>query len=382
MELSGRIGFEGVANLSDQTDVSTATEARANLSFTFPHFLFPLGTELKSRFALLNPKTRTALGYNYTKRPEYIRSNFNATYGYSWQNKKRWNFDLTVTDVNLIASELDEDFDNLLSEQSRFGFQLRRSFQPSFVSSSSINIFKNSNDYGQGKNQASYLKFYAETGGNLLNIDYFQPMVEESSLAYFQFIKSSVDYRTYIPYGKESTLAFRFNVGFAKPYGQFSQDILPYEKYFFAGGSNSIRAWAPRRLGPGSYVDTNDGGEFIYSFEQPGEIILESSVEIRRNLINFLDGALFIDAGNVWSFSEEDKPGSEFQWNRFYNEIALGTGFGLRIDFSFLVLRFDFGFKLYDPARDAGERWTISEWNLGNRDNYGPTLNIGIGYPF
>lgn len=382
MELSGRLGFEGVATISDETNVTTATEARANLSFTFPHFLFPFGTQLKSRFALLNPKTKTGLGFNYTDRPEYVRSNLNSSFGYSWQNKKRWIYDLTITDINLIESDLQEDFRDALDEQALFGRQLSRSFLPSFVSSSSINISKNFNNYGQAKSRASFIKFFAETGGNLLNINGISKNINDDSLAYFQFLKASVDYRTYIPYGKESTFAYRFNVGVAKPYGEFSQGLLPYEKYYFAGGSNSIRAWAPRRLGPGSFVETDEEGNFLYSFEQPGEIILETSIEVRRNLISFLDGALFMDAGNVWSFSENDNPGSNFQLDRFFNEIAIGTGFGLRIDFSFLIMRFDIAFKLYDPARNPGERWTIDQWNLGTRDNYGPALNIGIGYPF
>lgn len=382
MELSGRFGFEGVANLADQTDVTTATEARANLSFTFPHFLFPFGIQLKSKFALLNPKTKTGLGFNYTDRPEYERSNLNGSFGYSWQNKKRWMFDLTVADVNFIDSELQKEFRDALEERTRFGNQLRRSFQPSFVSSSSINISKNFNNYGQAKSQASYIKFFVETGGTLLNIKGIRENINEDSLSYFQFLKASIDYRTYIPYGKESTFAYRFHVGVAKPYGDISQDILPYEKYYFAGGSNSIRAWAPRRLGPGSYVNTDEEGNFTYNLEQPGEIIFETSVEVRRNLINFLDGALFIDAGNVWYFSENQNPGSNFELDKFYKQIAIGTGFGLRIDFSFLILRFDFAFKVYDPARSPGERWTINEWNLGTRQNYGPALNIGIGYPF
>jgi len=383
MELSGRIGYEAVATLSDQTNVTTATEARANLGFTFPHFLFPLGTTVKSKFALLNPKTKTSVGFNFTQRPEYERSNLNGSFGYSWQNKKRWIYDLTVTDVNFIESALDSTFQQLLERESRFGGQLSRSFLPSFVSSSSITVSKNFNNYGQAKSRASYLRLFAETGGNLLNINAINESLNQDSLQYFQFLKASIDYRTYIPYGKESTFAYRFNVGVARPYGRFSEDILPYEKYYFAGGSNSIRAWAPRRLGPGSFVETDDEGNFIYNFEQPGEIILETSFEVRRNLINFLDGALFLDAGNVWTFADDaENPGSQFKLNEFYKEIAIGTGFGLRIDFSFLILRFDLGFKLYDPAREPGERWTISEWNLGTRQNYGPALNIGIGYPF
>ncbi len=382
LELSGRIGFEGVASISDQTQITTATEGRVNLSLTFPHFLLPYENRLISSFGLLNPRTKTGIGFSYTERPEYKRSNFNASYGYSWQNREKWNFDFTLTDVNLIESKLDSVFIEILDRQQRFGEQLRRAFLPSFVSSSYINITKNFNNYGVDNAKSSFIKFFGETGGNLLNFDAISQNIDQSDLAYFQFIKALVDFRQYLPYGKGNTLAFRVNVGAAKPYGEYSQNVLPYEKYFFAGGSNSIRAWAPRRLGPGSFVAKDDDGDFDYSFEQPGKIILETSLEVRRNLIGFLDGALFLDAGNIWNFKANDKPGSNFEINTFYKQIAIGTGVGLRIDFSFLILRFDVGFKVYDPARKQGSRWTVNEWNLGNKKNYGPTLNIGIGYPF
>jgi outer membrane protein assembly factor BamA len=202
-------------------------------------------------------------------------------------------------------------------------------------------------------------------------------------LEFYQFLKSSVDFRHYFPYGRESTFAFRINMGAAKPYGAISENTLPYEKYFFAGGSSSIRAWAPRRLGPGNFAATDDNGELNYDFEQFGEIIFETSVEVRRNLVNFLDGALFVDAGNIWVFDQTpEREGANFEFNRFYKEIAIGTGAGLRIDFSFLILRLDIGFKLYDPAQPEGERWTADKWNLAGGNNYSPTYNIGIGYPF
>jgi len=386
LELSGRIGLEGVANFTDQTDFAYATEARLNLTLTFPHFLFPLGNELKSNFALLNPKTKTGIGYNYTDRPEYNRANINASFGYSWMNRKDWIYDFRVADLNIIQSELDSTFIReliRLDSVSSRGDQLERTFRPSFVSSSFINIAKNFNNYGTDKERASFLKFYFETGGNLLNINDIAELTEGSSLEFYQFFKTSADFRHYFPYGRESTFAFRINAGIAKPYGELSEGILPYEKYFFAGGSSSIRAWAPRRLGPGSYIETDENGEFVYDFEKPGEIILETSIEIRRNLVNFLDGALFIDAGNVWRLNQiSDQNGADFELNRFYKEIAIGTGAGLRIDFSFLILRLDIGFKLYNPAEPLGERWTLNKWNLTGGNNYSPTFNIGIGYPF
>ncbi|WP_201923537.1 translocation and assembly module lipoprotein TamL [Marivirga atlantica] len=386
LELSGRVGLEGVANFTDQTAFAYATEARLNLTLTFPHFLFPLGNELKSTFALLNPKTKTGIGYNYTDRPEYDRSNFNASFGYSWMNRKDWIYDLRVADLNVIQSDLTEAFSKelrRLDSVSSRGSQLERTFRPSFVSSSFINIAKNFNNYGTDKERASFLKYYFETGGNLLNFKGVRQLSEKSNLEFYQFLKSSVDFRHYFPYGRESTFAFRINMGAAKPYGAISENTLPYEKYFFAGGSSSIRAWAPRRLGPGNFAATDDNGELNYDFEQFGEIIFETSVEVRRNLVNFLDGALFVDAGNIWVFDQTpEREGANFEFNRFYKEIAIGTGAGLRIDFSFLILRLDIGFKLYDPAQPEGERWTADKWNLAGGNNYSPTYNIGIGYPF
>ena len=126
---------------------------------------------------------------------------------------------------------------------------------------------------------------------------------------------------------------------------------LPYEKKFFAGGPNSIRAWSSRDLGPGSYVDTTTVPS-IFSFpNKNGDIKLEANIEYRFKVIWKMEAAIFLDAGNIWAIRpEENKPGAEFEWNRFYKEIAVGTGLGARFDFSFFLLRFDFGLKVKDPA--------------------------------
>jgi outer membrane protein assembly factor BamA len=192
-------------------------------------------------------------------------------------------------------------------------------------------------------------------------------------------------------------VAYRLNGGAAYSYN--SDDVLPYEKYFFAGGSNSVRAWRPRRLGQGSFkppISSNieQNGYFNYQFERPGEIIIESSVELRKKLFGFIEGALFVDAGNVWTFKpliKKDEEGnivdngnSQFTKN-FFKEIGMGTGFGLRFNFSFLILRFDVGMKVYEPARDEGERFVLDKvkfWKPYSYDKEPVIYNIGIGYPF
>ena len=150
--------------------------------------------------------------------------------------------------------------------------------------------------------------------------------------------------------------------------------MLPYEKFFFTGGLNSNRAWNPRRLGPGNFIARDDNGEITYRFEQQGEIIFESNVEYRGKIAGFLHGAAFVDMGNVWTIKEDEaRPGSQFEVENFFKELAIGAGIGLRFDFSFLIFRFDIGEKIWDPGRQLVVPF---------KDKYARVYNIGIGYPF
>jgi outer membrane protein assembly factor BamA len=159
------------------------------------------------------------------------------------------------------------------------------------------------------------------------------------------------------------------------PYG--NSNSLPFEKKFFSGGPNSIRAWSSRDLGPGS--DTTSSKEFDYP-NKNGDIKLEGNVEYRFKVFWKLEGAIFLDAGNIWNMNPDPaKPGADFQWNRFYKEIAVGTGLGTRWDFSFFILRVDFGLKLHDPALPENDRWVPVFRNFNFNHFH---LNFGIGYPF
>ncbi|MFN8689754.1 MAG: BamA/TamA family outer membrane protein, partial [Cyclobacteriaceae bacterium] len=173
----------------------------------------------------------------------------------------------------------------------------------------------------------------------------------------------------------------------------------PYEKYFFVGGSNSVRAWRPRRLGVGSRpppltTDPSADGLFDYRFEQPGDILLEASVELRKKLFGFVHGAFFVDVGNVWTVREQNYVPTEnaaswtgttkFKLSDFVNQLGVGTGLGVRFDFSFLVFRFDVGVKVYDPAREQGDRFVLNRAKaFGDFTDREPMIfNIGVGYPF
>ncbi|UII20420.1 translocation and assembly module lipoprotein TamL [Fulvivirga ligni] len=385
LELNGRIGIEGVAPATEVQEVYASVEAGANASLTFPQFVLPLSARAKERLGRVNPKTRLLAGYTYTDRPEYIRENINVSNSYSWQTEKQTLFNFTSTDISIINSDLSTSFrDTLLVLETR-GNRLINTFRPSFVSSMSLSTTWNSNSYGINFENSSFFRIYLESGGtslNFLNTD----ILENKGLEYYKYLKFSIDRREIDPINENTTIAYRINAGIAKPYSE--NKILPYEKYFFAGGSNGIRAWRPRRLGPGSFSSIDSvSNRVTYNFEQPGEILIEGSVELRKNLIGFIDYAAFVDFGNVWTIEKDpSRPGAQFKPNRFYKEIAVGAGLGLRFDFSFLVLRLDAGLKVYDPARPEGKRFIMS---TGYYDEpFTPTaaeavvLNIGIGYPF
>jgi outer membrane protein assembly factor BamA len=227
-----------------------------------------------------------------------------------------------------------------------------------------------------------------ESGGSTLN---FMPnyrfnfvtdfLKSSEEIQFYRFLRFNFDFRKYKLLGvnHQSQLAFKLVGGVAYSYGADNGYQLPYEKNFFIGGPSSVRAWKPRRLGPGSYVAASN------LVEQPGSILLESSLEYRFKLFSLfgqMNGAFFIDAGNVWNFSQGNPERStHFKLNEFYNQIAVGTGFGLRWDFDFFLLRLDLATKVINPANAANKKWVLPQTSFEGGQN--PIeFNIGIGYPF
>ena len=407
-DLSGRFGFEGVASATEQQNVYKSTEAGINASLTFPQFIWPFRERRRIKFAEYNPKTKFTAGYAYTDRPEYRRSLISVNGTYTWQNNKKTSFSLTPINLGVIdTANLSDDFKDLLIEQKELGNNsLINSFRPSFVNSIIFGVTWNLNNYGNTEHDSGFIRAQLESGGTLWN--FIDPkIITDLELEYFKYIRFSLDLRRIDPLDKNTVLAYRFNSGFAYSYSD--NESLPYEKFFFAGGSNSIRAWRPRRLGPGSAkpatsTEPKVDGLFDYSIEKPSEILLEACIELRQKLFGFVHGAVFIDAGNVWNFRPRNVEGEDgniikdnsgqFSISRFYKEIGVGTGFGLRFDFTFLILRFDVGMKVYDPARDKGERFVFdnirfwkpyaTEREDGSYYNYREPViyNVGIGFPF
>lgn len=403
-ELTGRLGFEGVASATDRDNVYRSIEGNVNGSITFPQFLLPFTGKTSYQLGRLNPRTKLLAGYTYTNRPEYTRSIVTISDAYNWENPRKTQYSFTLANLNIIRSQKFGNFDSLLNAlYTEQGNNLRNSFKPSFVSSMIFQAVWNPKNYGNTETNSFFLRATAESGGTFFN--FFKPeFITKEGLEIYKYIRVGVDYRHIRVMDKHTVVAFRVNSGVAYSYGD--NRTLPYEKFFFAGGSNSVRAWRPRRLGIGTYppqlaANPSKDGLFDYRFEKPGEVLLEGSIELRKKLFGFVNGAVFVDAGNVWSFRQTppatqstttDTPtvakwtgSTKFDPKEFYKQFGVGAGFGLRFDFTFLILRLDAGIKVYDPGREEGDRFVLNRFRFFKpfgTDREPIIYNVGIGYPF
>jgi outer membrane protein assembly factor BamA len=401
LELGVRAGFEGQLTRvgvveGDNPEQVYTTQLGATAALVLPQFLVPFKTNhFLTRY---NPKTRFSLSETYVNRPEYTRSNFEFAWDYIWQRSPVHQYVFSPVVMTLVNSSVTDDFQKRLDTlRIRDGSSLYRSFNKQIEPSFSFTSLYNSNDFNQTRD-ARYLRLFAEIGGLTRGL-YRNALFEATGLSVYDFARFSADYRRYHHLTPQTFFVWRLNGGVVHalsrtndPLTGFSPFIVPYDKSFFAGGSTSLRAWQPRRLGPGGYTSKLSSGARDYITEQPGELLLEGSVEYRFPIYSFIKGALFTDFGNVWglqerkqenpnepNFGEYLRPGAQFQFNQFYKQIAVGSGFGIRFDFTFLILRLDVATKVYDPTAEPTERWALR--NFDTRAN--PiSFNLGIGYPF
>jgi hypothetical protein len=297
-------------------------------------------------------------------------------------------FSFSPATLNVINSTISPDFKKRLDTLKSLGNNLINAFRPSYVSSMIFSLTWN-NNYGVAQKNSTFIRTAIESGGALLNL-YSPKFIQDQGLEIYKYFRFSFDLRKNFALSKTQAFAYRFNTGFGYAYSE--NKVLPYEKNFFVGGSNSVRAWRPRRLGLGSdppTVNTDpsvraSSGYFNYRYERPGQFLLEASMEWRQKLVGFLNYAFFVDAGNVWALQTSSNEASNFSWSRFYKEFGVGTGFGLRFDFTFLIVRFDVGIKAWDPGRPVGSRFVLPIASFkGPYTFHEPVIyNIGIGYPF
>jgi hypothetical protein len=398
LELSGRVGFEGQYNRlgadnSSLIDVDAVYTIQYGITAALlvPKLLVPFG--LGNFLRDYQPRTRFSLSYTYTSTPYYTRNNAEFTFDYLWQTSPYHQYVFTPIDAALVKTPfIRQDYRDLLERYRIDGSPLYQSFRSIYEPSFSFTSIYNSNDITQTRN-AQYLRMFVEVGGLTRQLyrtkTWFRGDREPANqLEAYDFAKIAVDYRRYHKLSPLTYLAWRLNGGVAHALTPtptaadptVSTYTIPYDKYFFVGGSNSVRAWQPRRLGTGAYATKFASGQRDYITEQPGELLLEGSIEYRFPVYSFIKGALFTDFGNIWTLQTDPaRPGAEFRFNTFAQQFAVGSGIGIRFDFTFLILRFDIATKVYDPTA-AGRPWAIQDALRQTRNQ--TALNIGIGYPF
>ncbi len=403
LEVGIRAGLEGQLARVAQADGTNANQPvytvqlGATAALVLPQFLVPFrANHFLTRY---NPKTRFSLSETYVDRPEYTRSNFEFAYDYIWQRSVFHQYVFSPVVITLVNTPFESDSfkARLRKLQYTEGSSLYRSFSKQIEPSFSFTSLYNSNDFNETRD-ARYLRLFAEIGGLTRGL-YKDWLKENTGLNVFNFARISADYRRYYRLSPQTYFVWRLNGGAVHALSRtFDSDLqrdvytVPYDKSFFAGGSTSLRAWQPRRLGPGGYTSFLSNGARDYITEQPGELLLEGSAEYRFPIYSFIKGAFFTDFGNVWGLQErkdEDpksptygdylRAGAQFQFNQFYKQIAVGTGFGVRFDFTFLILRLDLATKVYDPTAPAAQRWALRYFNTTANPI---SFNLGIGYPF
>ncbi|WP_051359783.1 BamA/TamA family outer membrane protein [Adhaeribacter aquaticus] len=346
----------------------------AQAQLDVPRFITPFNlTNLRSEFV---PKTRFTLGFTFMDRRNFFQMlGYNATYGYVWRPKPRITHELTP--INIQYSQL-SNVDTIFQRRLDNSLYLRQTFQNQFIAGSIYNFTYNTQNQQQHKTDF-YFNGNIDVSGNLLNL--FTSKIQKQEVnpntvlkqAYSQYSRLTLETRFYQNLTKGTRLATRMIIGAGIPYGNSA--ALPYIKQYFIGGANSIRAYRPRELGPGTYVDTTTTGSGY--FDQTGDIKFEANAELRFNLIPYLKGAVFVDAGNIWlAKGNPERPNGEFKFNRAVSQLAIGTGAGLRVDAEFFVLRLDLGIPLRDPYQSPSYVLRVPP----NRKSM--VLHIAIGYPF
>jgi len=357
--------------------VNTAT-FNGKIGLSFPRFLLPFN--LKKQQSLYNPKTNFTIANSLVNRIDYYMINATEfTYGYEWKKPKgpqHFLNPLTINFFNVIRTE--PAFESDLNGSVR----LQKSFEENFIIGANYGLVMTNGKLGDER--FYYYRPRVEIAGNLFklvdNINPDKPLLI-NGVPYAQYFKIESDFRYYFGIEKDRLVAFRAYAGLAIPHG--NSEFLPYVKQFFAGGTNDLRAFRIRGIGPGEFVSDANNNEG--AFDRTGDVKLALSMEYRFPIWQYFKGAIFADAGNIWTLAEDpDKPGSQFEFNDFWKEIAIGAGFGVRLDFTYFILRLDTAMPLRRPDLPENDRWVTEEIRLGERDwrRENIILNLGIGYPF
>ncbi len=378
LSIEGRVAYEAITGLEGYSD-EDYQEYSIEGKLSFPRFIIPfLSQKQREQQRAHNPSSELAVSYNLQNRPEFHRRVFTTSWRYRWGNAKgtrTYRFDLL--DMNYvympwISDTFREDY--LENNESRNAI-LRYNYEDLFIMKIGFGMTVAHRNFT--------LRTNIETAGNLMHALAHATGFSKNdegqytllNIAYAQYVKGDIEYTRNYDFDENNQFVIHGALGIAYPYG--NSEILPYEKRYFSGGANSVRGWSVRSLGPGRFHSQDGRIDFI---NQTGDIRLDLSIEYRTKLFWKFNGAAFIDAGNIWTIHNyEDQPGGQFKFDEFYKQLAVAYGLGIRMNFGYFILRFDFGMKAINPDyTTTREHYPIYHPKL-DRDL---AVHFAVGLPF
>ena len=373
---SETLSLRGRAAYEYQGRDQNAYELGGDVGLKFPTFLLPFATRDMKR----NIRATTEINgsYSYRNRPkEYTGIVTGVGFKYNWSERFEVKHNFDVLNVSYVYYPfISPEYRAYLSTSPYFVYNFQNHLIMRTGYSGSYSNFRPL----QPLRNYSTLNYGIETAGNLLygiNNLFNSTKDDEGTfkifgIRYAQYVKTDFNLTRYQIFDKNNRIVYHAGVGVALPYG--NNNLIPFEKRYFSGGANSVRGWTAYQLGPGTF--RSKGGYIDYN-TQMGDIRIDLNMEYRTKLFWKLDGALFLDAGNVWTIREYDsQPGGVFRFSDFIGQLGVAYGGGIRADFSFFVLRLDLGLKLHNPALSRTESWRTKI----TKDDY--AFNLAIGYPF
>ena len=382
--IKARGAYEAITGLQEGYESDDYREYGIEASLNFPEFKFPfLSSSFKQK---IRATSEVGIDFNSQNRPEFTRTLASASWGYRWVDNKNSQHRFDLLDVNYVyVPWKSENFKAYLENLTDRNSILIKSYEDQLIVRMGYTYTYNSaNDRTHSsKRRNSYsIRMNLEEAGNLLYITskaiHSSPKEDKgyviANIPFAQYIKGDIDYARHWKIDERNSFVFHIGAGIAYPYG--NSQILPFEKRYFSGGPNSVRGWSVRSLGPGSYQGKEGNMNYV---NHTGDIKLDINLEYRTHLFWKFNGAAFIDAGNIWNI--RDYKGQEegtFHFNRFYKQLAVAYGLGIRFDLDFLIIRFDGGMKAINPMKTGKNKYPF----LHPRFNRDFAFHFAVGYPF
>jgi outer membrane protein assembly factor BamA len=366
---------------SQQPTIST-NRFGVEFNLISPRLIGPFKFKSKGDFT---PQTKLTLGYEFFERnTQYTMNSAKLNFGYIWKRDITQEHRLDIASLNLVQpTYINPDYQLMLDTN----ITLARSIEKQFIVGPNYNYNYNSLIVANNRPNNYFINWNIDLSGVVMGAITGADITNGKQrnflgIPFSQYIKTEAEFRHYLKLGKRNTIASRILGGIGYAYGNSTN--LPFVKAFFAGGTNDIRAFRARSLGPGSYYAGNAATSTVSLPDQPGDLKLELNSEWRFKLLSVLYGALFVDAGNIWTIRNDvNRPGSQFT-SSFLKQFAVGVGTGIRIDVSYFVVRLDFSIPVRKPFLPEGNRWVFNQIAFGDSQWVKENLiyNLAIGYPF